>query len=213
MMIGETVTVALDALRANKLRSLLTMLGIVIGVAAVIAMVALGRGAQTVGEATASPRSAHAAHGHAGPGVRHRAASRRRRPRAADARRRDRRSEERAHVRRSRCSPRCRATLQVQSATQNTNTHDRSARTPNYLDGAQVHDRRAGRMFTRSRGRGAPARRRARRAGVRRPRRRRARARSIGETMRIGGIAVRGRSACSRRRAGARLRQIPTTRC
>ena len=34
------------ALRANKLRSLLTMLGIVIGVAAVIAMIALGSGAQ-----------------------------------------------------------------------------------------------------------------------------------------------------------------------
>jgi putative ABC transport system permease protein len=43
---GETLTVALEALRANKLRSFLTMLGIVIGVAAVIAMVALGRGAQ-----------------------------------------------------------------------------------------------------------------------------------------------------------------------
>ena len=46
MLIGEIVTVALGALRANKLRSLLTMLGIVIGVAAVIAMVALGTGAQ-----------------------------------------------------------------------------------------------------------------------------------------------------------------------
>jgi putative ABC transport system permease protein len=46
MQIGETFRVALEALRANKLRSLLTMLGIVIGVAAVIAMVALGRGAQ-----------------------------------------------------------------------------------------------------------------------------------------------------------------------
>jgi putative ABC transport system permease protein len=46
MLIGETVNVALGALRANKLRSLLTMLGIVIGVAAVIAVVALGRGAQ-----------------------------------------------------------------------------------------------------------------------------------------------------------------------
>jgi putative ABC transport system permease protein len=42
----EILTVALEALRANKLRSFLTMLGIVIGVAAVIAMVALGRGAQ-----------------------------------------------------------------------------------------------------------------------------------------------------------------------
>ena len=47
MLIGETVSVALGALRANKLRSLLTMLGIVIGVAAVIAVVALGTGAQS----------------------------------------------------------------------------------------------------------------------------------------------------------------------
>src|SRR5262245_23458265 len=46
MLILETFTVALEALRANKLRSFLTMLGIVIGVSAVIAMVALGRGAQ-----------------------------------------------------------------------------------------------------------------------------------------------------------------------
>jgi putative ABC transport system permease protein len=46
MLATETIQVALDALRANKLRSFLTMLGIVIGVAAVIAMVALGRGAQ-----------------------------------------------------------------------------------------------------------------------------------------------------------------------
>ncbi len=44
--IAETVSVALESLRANKLRSFLTMLGIVIGVGAVIAMVALGRGAQ-----------------------------------------------------------------------------------------------------------------------------------------------------------------------
>jgi len=46
LQVGETVSVALDSLRANKLRSFLTMLGIVIGVGAVIAMVALGRGAQ-----------------------------------------------------------------------------------------------------------------------------------------------------------------------
>jgi putative ABC transport system permease protein len=46
MLFGETIAVALGALRANKLRSLLTMLGIVIGVAAVIAVVALGNGAQ-----------------------------------------------------------------------------------------------------------------------------------------------------------------------
>ncbi|MCU0648317.1 MAG: ABC transporter permease [Gemmatimonadaceae bacterium] len=47
MIVGEVVRVALTALRANKLRSLLTMLGIVIGVAAVIAMDGIGRGAQT----------------------------------------------------------------------------------------------------------------------------------------------------------------------
>jgi putative ABC transport system permease protein len=47
MLIGETFGVALGALRANKLRSLLTMLGIVIGVGAVIAVIALGRGAQS----------------------------------------------------------------------------------------------------------------------------------------------------------------------
>jgi putative ABC transport system permease protein len=46
MPIFEIVNVALEALRINKLRSFLTMLGIVIGVGAVIAMIALGRGAQ-----------------------------------------------------------------------------------------------------------------------------------------------------------------------
>jgi putative ABC transport system permease protein len=42
----EFVSIAFAALRANLLRSLLTMLGIVIGVAAVIAMIAIGDGAQ-----------------------------------------------------------------------------------------------------------------------------------------------------------------------
>jgi putative ABC transport system permease protein len=46
MLFGETVMVALQAIRANKLRSVLTALGIVIGVAAVITMVSLGSGAQ-----------------------------------------------------------------------------------------------------------------------------------------------------------------------
>jgi putative ABC transport system permease protein len=46
MGIWEVLRVALGALRANKLRSLLTMLGIIIGVGAVITMVALGTGAQ-----------------------------------------------------------------------------------------------------------------------------------------------------------------------
>ncbi len=46
----ETVFVAFGAIRANVLRSVLTMLGIVIGVAAVITMVALGSGAQAAVE-------------------------------------------------------------------------------------------------------------------------------------------------------------------
>jgi putative ABC transport system permease protein len=46
MLLGEIIQVALEALRANKLRSLLTMLGIIIGVGAVITMIALGSGAQ-----------------------------------------------------------------------------------------------------------------------------------------------------------------------
>jgi putative ABC transport system permease protein len=46
MLIQETVAVAFSSIRANKLRASLTMLGIIIGVGAVITMVALGTGAQ-----------------------------------------------------------------------------------------------------------------------------------------------------------------------
>ena len=46
MQAKEVIGVALASLRANKLRSALTMLGIVIGIAAVLAVVGLGQGAQ-----------------------------------------------------------------------------------------------------------------------------------------------------------------------
>jgi len=46
MLVFEIVMVAMGAVRANLLRSVLTTLGIVIGIAAVITMVALGEGAQ-----------------------------------------------------------------------------------------------------------------------------------------------------------------------
>ena len=46
MTVLQSMRIAVNALRVNKLRSILTMLGIIIGVAAVIAMVAVGAGAQ-----------------------------------------------------------------------------------------------------------------------------------------------------------------------
>ena len=46
MAFGEILAVALQSIRVNALRSMLTMLGIIIGVGAVITMVALGTGAQ-----------------------------------------------------------------------------------------------------------------------------------------------------------------------
>jgi putative ABC transport system permease protein len=48
MRLTEAIRSALSAISANALRSLLTMLGIVIGVAAVIAMVAIGSGARNL---------------------------------------------------------------------------------------------------------------------------------------------------------------------
>ena len=46
----ETVRMALSTLRSNRLRSLLTMVGIVIGNASVITLVGVGRGAQGLAE-------------------------------------------------------------------------------------------------------------------------------------------------------------------
>ncbi len=45
-MLWESILIALEGLRANKLRAVLTMLGIIIGVGAVITMVSLGLGMQ-----------------------------------------------------------------------------------------------------------------------------------------------------------------------
>jgi len=55
MFLFQSIRIALRALRVNKMRSALTMLGIVIGVGAVIAMVAIGSGAtQRIQEQIAS---------------------------------------------------------------------------------------------------------------------------------------------------------------
>jgi len=51
MPFWETIRLALDSMRGNVFRSALTMLGVIIGVAAVIAMLALGRGAKAAVDA------------------------------------------------------------------------------------------------------------------------------------------------------------------
>lgn len=48
MRILEGISVGIAAIRSNKLRSLLTMLGIIIGVASVLAMIAIGDGAKVI---------------------------------------------------------------------------------------------------------------------------------------------------------------------
>lgn len=48
MIFIASIAVAIRALLVNKLRSLLTMLGITIGIAAVLAMVAIGDGPKTI---------------------------------------------------------------------------------------------------------------------------------------------------------------------
>ena len=50
LALRETVGMALNTLKANRLRSLLTMLGIVIGNASVITLVGVGKGAQNLAE-------------------------------------------------------------------------------------------------------------------------------------------------------------------
>ena len=48
MRLIEGISVGISAMRSNKLRSLLTMLGIIIGVASVLAMIAIGDGAKVI---------------------------------------------------------------------------------------------------------------------------------------------------------------------
>ena len=55
----ETVGMALSTLRANRMRSLLTMLGIVIGNASVITLVGVGRGAQNLADSQLSSLGAN----------------------------------------------------------------------------------------------------------------------------------------------------------
>lgn len=70
MMIWETFHLALRAIRRNVLRSVLTILGIVIGVAAVICMVTLGSGATAQVTADISDLGSNVLHVRPGQGMR-----------------------------------------------------------------------------------------------------------------------------------------------
>jgi putative ABC transport system permease protein len=143
LLIGEILAVALGALRANKLRSFLTMLGVVIGVGAVIAVVALGRGAQesvnariaSLGTTLLSVFPADIRRGGVASG------SDRAVMRMSDAEALDSAGGDIVAV-----EPEMSRNLQVQMATMNTNTQILGT-TPNYLD-VRKYQIAAGRMFT-----------------------------------------------------------------
>jgi putative ABC transport system permease protein len=145
MLLGEIVRVALSALRANKLRSMLTMLGIVIGVAAVIAVVALGRGAQkavkerieSLGTTLLTIRPTRVRRGGVSSGTD------RARLEIDDATALETRGTTFAAV-----EPEMSRNLQAQYENQNTNV-EIVGTTPNYLD-VRKYTLAYGRMFTRS---------------------------------------------------------------
>jgi putative ABC transport system permease protein len=143
LLIGEIISVALGALRANKLRSFLTMLGVVIGVGAVIAVVALGRGAQesvnarisSLGTTLLSVFPADIRQGGVASGT-DRAVMKMSDAAALDSAGGDILAVE----------PEMSRNLQVQLGTMNTNTQILGT-TPNYLD-VRKYQIAAGRMFT-----------------------------------------------------------------
>ena len=144
MLLGETFGVALGALRANKLRSFLTMLGVVIGVGAVIAVVALGRGAQqsvnarisALGTTLLTVRAGHVyGAGHVASGTD------RARLRVSDAKALDSVTSVIAAV-----APEMEKTLQVQYLNTNTNTSVLGT-TANYLE-VRKYTMDKGKMFT-----------------------------------------------------------------
>jgi putative ABC transport system permease protein len=144
MLLYEVFAVALAALRANKLRSVLTMLGIVIGVSAVIAMIALGTGAQTAVNdriqslgttlLTIMPGQQRGAGGFVSQEFRARLTMK-------DATALEERAPSLAAV-----QPEMSRNIQIQYQTQNTNTQV-TGTTANYLT-VRKYELAAGRMFT-----------------------------------------------------------------
>ncbi|HKI96037.1 MAG TPA: ABC transporter permease [Gemmatimonadales bacterium] len=144
MLIGEVFAVALAAIRANKLRSALTMLGIVIGVAAVITMVALGAGAQKAVQERIQALGTDLLSVYAGQSFEHGVASANRvslTTEDADTLAADVGSSVKAVV------PEITSNMQVQLGSQNINTTV-DGTTSNYVD-VNNYSVLAGRMFTR----------------------------------------------------------------
>ena len=128
MLFGETLRVAFQSIRANLLRSLLTMLGIIIGVGAVITMVALGTGAQRAVEEQISSLGANLLQVYAGQSVHRGVASANRVSLTTD----DAEALEREATLLSEVVPELRSSLQVKYGNKNINVNVNGTR-PNYV--------------------------------------------------------------------------------
>ena len=206
MPIREILRVSLEALRVNKMRSLLTMLGIIIGVSAVIAMQALGNGAKEAVNARIASLGTTLVTINAGPGL-HRRHRLRHRPRAPASRGRDRAGRAGARLRRGAAGD---GTPAAGAAPQHEQQRQRHRHVGQLPGRAQVHAR-GRRDVRRGRGRGPQARRRAR---ARRPPRTSASRRRTRPSASRSASAARSStsSACSRRRAARTASTTPTIR-
>ena len=142
MLFGETLRVAFQSIRANLLRSLLTMLGIIIGVAAVITMVALGTGAQRAVEEQISALGANLLQVYAGQSMHRGVASANRVSLTTD----DAQALEREATLISEVVPELRSSLQVKYGNKNINVNVNGT-TPNYVP-VNNFSIAHGRMFT-----------------------------------------------------------------
>ncbi len=142
MQISEILAVAFQSILANKLRAALTMLGIIIGIAAVVTVVALGTGAQRAIDARISALGARLLSIYPGQSYQHGIASGERvalQTLDVEALTRDARLLDSV-------LPEIERSLQIKYGNQNINTSVIGT-TPNY-DDVRNYTLRAGRMFT-----------------------------------------------------------------
>jgi len=142
MQIGEILAVAFQSILANKLRAALTMLGIIIGIAAVVTVVALGTGAQRAIDARISALGARLLSIYPGQSYQHGIASGERvalRTLDVEALTRDARLLDGV-------LPEIERSVQIKYSNQNINTSVIGT-TPNYAD-LRSYTLLAGRMFT-----------------------------------------------------------------